>query len=192
MNKSILNKRILPFALSLIVIFSSNGCNQMSEIVKDESVGMNGRFEITESGLPVNWYFYTQNTIKSGDYELIIDTSTYKDGKQSLKFLVHEYPTEPGSRSHGMFKEFDASPGESLLVSLWIKNKGTEFLIKAGGVSAFEGDVKTIINSDETIDEWKQIEFTYLMPSAFERLRIELLILSSGSFWIDDIRIERN
>ena len=60
------------------------GCDQMSESVTDDSAGMNGGFEITEDDLPVNWVVYTPATIPTGDYDLVIDTVEYKEGKQSL------------------------------------------------------------------------------------------------------------
>ena len=62
----------------------------MSEHVKDEFVGMNGGFEHVRSGLPINWLVYSPSTIPTGDYELIIDRDDFKEGQQSLRFLVHE------------------------------------------------------------------------------------------------------
>jgi uncharacterized protein YceK len=31
------------------------GCSRFSESIRDSDAGMNGSFEVTESGLPVNW-----------------------------------------------------------------------------------------------------------------------------------------
>lgn len=44
--------------LILLIICSWIGCTQRSEFIKDESVGMNGGFEQSKSGLPVNWLIH--------------------------------------------------------------------------------------------------------------------------------------
>ena len=72
----------------IIAIITLHGCTRMSEIIEDSSAGMNGSFEYSKSGLPVNWLLYTPNTVPEGDFDIIIDTAEFKDGKQSLKFLV--------------------------------------------------------------------------------------------------------
>jgi len=86
----ILTIAVLGFGLAGCVAPLLGGSTQMSEEIYDKTVGMNGSFEVTESGLPVNWLIYTPETIPTGDYDLIIDTTEYKDGRQSLKFLVRE------------------------------------------------------------------------------------------------------
>ncbi len=166
------------------------GCN-FSKQIRDETAGMNGSFEVTKSGLPVNWYIYTPETIPTGDYDLIIDTTEYKDGKQSLKFLVRECSPIGGRFSPGLFQEYKASPGEAYRVSFWVKNDGAEFVITIGSVSAMEGEEDTIVRSKETIDTWQQFEHIYTIPQKMNALRFEMNILQPGTFWIDDIKIER-
>jgi hypothetical protein len=180
------------FIFTLIVIVLLSGCKKMSEIIHDETAGMNGSFEYTKSGLPVNWLIYTPKTIPTGDYDLIIDDTEYKDGKQSLKFLVRECSPVGGWFSPGLSQENEAIPDKLYKISFWIKNDGCEFLIKIGGVSAFEGQHEIIIKSKEAIETWKLIKYNYKMPSEkkFESIRFEMNILYPGSFWIDDIKIE--
>ena len=91
------NMKTITFRTSSIVLILTilasvllGGCNKMSETIQDKTAGMNGSFEVTESDLPANWLIYTPETIPTGDYDLIIDTTEYKDGGQSLKFLVRE------------------------------------------------------------------------------------------------------
>ena len=175
----------------LAVIASSLlcGCIKRSESVLDESAGMNGGFEITQSGLPVNWLVYTPKTIPTGDYDLIIDTVEYLAGKQSLKFVVRECSPDGGWRSPGFSKEYNATPGTSYTVGFWVKNDGAEFLAKIGGVSATQGRYETIVRSSETITTWKRYEHEYTMPPEFDRIRFELNILRPGTFWIDEVTI---
>jgi len=180
------------FILTIIATILLGGCTQMSEEIHDKTVGMNGSFEVTESGLPVNWLIYTPKTIPTGDYELIIDTTDYKDGKQSLKFLVRECSPTGGWHSPGFCQEYEAIPGELYRVSFWVKNEGSDFRVEIGGVSTFDGKYETIVKSKQKIDTWKHFEYNYKMPleKKFDTIRFKMNILSPGSFWIDDIKIE--
>ncbi|MBI4468575.1 MAG: carbohydrate binding domain-containing protein [Acidobacteria bacterium] len=175
----------------LTVIASSvlSGCNKMSESVLVESAGINGGFEITQSGLPVNWLVYTPETIPTGDYDLIIDTGEYRAGKQSLKFVVRECSPDGGWRSPGFSKEYEATAGVTYTVGFWVKNDGAEFRVRIGGVSATEGRYETIVQSADTIATWRYYEHKYRMPPEFDRIRFELNILRPGTFWIDEVTI---
>jgi len=166
------------------------GCTRMSEGVLDESVGMNGSFEVTESGLPVNWLVYTPKTVPTGDFDIIIDTLEYKDGKQSLKFQVRECSSQGGWHSPGFGMEFPAVAGQTYRVSFWFKNAGSEYRVRVGGVSAKEGEYDTIVQSAENTEDWTLIKYDYAVQPPYERLRFQLNILQPGTFWIDDIRIE--
>lgn len=177
--------------LTILASVLLGGCNRFSESIRDKTAGMNGSFEVTESGLPVNWLIYTPRTIPTGDYDLIIDTTEYKDGRQSLKFLVRECSSTGGWHSPGLCQEYKAIPGETYRVSFWVKNDGSEFVIRIGGVSAHEGQYDTIVKSKETIDTWQQFEYIYTIPQKMNAIRFEMNILQPGTFWIDDIKIER-
>ena len=165
------------------------GCDKLSESVLDDSVGMNGGFEITESGLPVNWFVYTPATIPTGDYDLVIDTIEYKGGKQSLKFVVRDCSSVGGRHSHGFSKEYEATSGVTYLVGFWVKNDGAQFFARVGGVSTFGGEYETIVQSSDTISAWRHNQHAYTMPEEFHRLRLEVNVLSPGTFWVDDITI---
>jgi hypothetical protein len=161
----------------------------MSESVRDESAGMNGGFEVVQSGLPVNWLVYTSRTIPTGRYDLIIDTTEYRTGKQSLKFVVRDCSPEGGWRSPGFSQEYDATPGRSYTVGVWVKNDGAEFLAKIGGVTATQSLYDTIVRSRETLGTWTHFEHAYTVPQGFKRIRFELNVLRPGTVWIDDVTI---
>ena len=97
----------------------------MSENIPDKNASKNGSFEITRSGLPVNWIIYTPKTIPKGDHDLIIDTSEFKDGRQSMKFLVRDFSLDGGWHSPGFCMQYEAKPGEIYSVSFWIKMNQT-------------------------------------------------------------------
>jgi hypothetical protein len=165
------------------------GCDKMSECVRDESAGMNGGFEITRSGLPVNWLLYTPRTVRTGDFDVIIDTVDYRAGRQSLKFVVRECSPDGGWRSPGFSQEYPATPGTTYTVGLWVKNDGTEFVAKIGGVSDFKGQHDTIVRSSATIGTWRHYEHRYTMPPEFDRIGFELNVLRPGTFWVDEVTL---
>lgn len=175
----------------LLTTFYLMSCTQMSESVMSEKVGLNGGFEIIENGLPVNWLFYTKNTCKNGDFDIITDTADFKEGKKSVKFQIRSCSDRGDRFSPGLANETEVKSGETYKVSFWYKNSGCKFYYKIRGVNAKSGvDVPMLISSEITND-WKLIETTYTIPDQINRLRFELNVLSPGSFWIDDVKIEK-
>jgi len=170
----------------------------MSETV---TTGYNGSFEVTKSGLPVGWSFYTPRTVPNGDFDIVMDRTDFKEGEQSLKFVVRKCESTGGRLSPGFFTDFrianftppgafESRPGETYRISFWAKNTGSEFVFKARGVSAKEGDPGVVIRSKETINAWRQFECTYTIPPKMW-LRLELNVVQPGTFWIDHLQIVR-
>ena len=178
------------FIMSLFLILSA--CQKMSEKETDNSVGMNGGFEILKNDLPVNWLMYTPNTVPDADFKILYDNVIFKEGTQSLKFDVKKCASTGGWLSPGFtneFSEIGTSDGESTYkLSFWIRNNGTKYRVNAGGVAPLEGDMKTLIESDEQSNDWKYLEYEINVPKDMH-LRMELNILEPGTFWIDDIQI---
>lgn len=178
-------------ALALMAGSVLSACGEKSETVRDEYAGMNGGFEVTRSGVPVNWIVYTPKTIPDGDYDLVVDSADYHGGKQSLRFVVREASSDGGWRSPGFSQEFPATPGQTYKVGFWVKNQGAEFLARVGGVSAFDSEYETIVRSSDPIGSWRRFEHEYKVPLDFNKLRFELNVLRAGTFWIDDVTVER-
>ena len=187
-TKGIKVKTQILLFFGLIILLGS--CKQMSEQVQDKSAGINGGFEVSKDGLPVNWLMYTPNTVPDSDFRIVLDKSIFKEGKQSLKFEVKKCSSIGGWISPGFTNEFFDNREGHYKVSFWIKNEGTEFNISAGGVSAKEGNMTTLIKGIEPVNEWKLLEYKVDVLKD-QWLRIQLNILQPGSFWIDDIRIEK-
>jgi hypothetical protein len=188
---SILNHVLKIPVLLLLIGFSQCGTSGMSEYIPDKAAGKNGSFEVTRSGLPVNWIIYTPKTVPTGDFDLIIDTLEFKEGKQSLKFLVRNCSPDGGWHSPGFCMQYEADPGEIYSVSFWVKNEASEFTARIGGVSATKGQYETIIKSKDTISDWQLFEYKYTIPELMNSIRFEMNILQAGSFWIDDLKIEK-
>jgi hypothetical protein len=181
----------LTFGIMILNSFCMGFNSKMSECYYDEKAGMNGSFEIVENGFPVNWIVYSPKTIPTGDYDLIIDTTTFNDGNQSLKFFVRQCSSEGGWHSPGICIEYDVNPDETYMLSLWVKNDSCEFIVKIGSINNSIGEYKTIIKSNEIISDWKLIEYKFSIPSKMNSIRFEMNILQPGTFWIDDIKIDK-
>jgi hypothetical protein len=188
----IMIKSRLLLILGFILIVA--GCKQMSEHEADLSAGLNGGFEISKNNLPVNWWMYNPKTVPDADFEIVLDKNIYKEGKQSLKFEVKKCNSIGGWRSPGFTNEFfevGRFKGEGRYkLSFWVKNEGSTFKISAGGVATKEGDETTLIEEKKQISDWKRLEYQIDVPKD-RWLRMELNILQPGTFWIDDIKIEK-
>lgn len=182
----------LPFIIG--VTLSLLGCNQMSEQIADSSAGLNGGFEVSSNGLPVNWMMYTSNTVPNAEFDIVLDNKEFKEGKQSLRFDVKRCENLGGWKSPGFTNEFyevGKFQGEGRYkLSFWIKNYESNFRISAGGVESKGGEMKTLIEGDENIEEWKLLGFEIEVPDK-RWLRMELNITQPGTFWIDDINIDK-
>ncbi len=124
----------------------------------------------------------------------LFQSDDFKEGKQSLRFDVKKCSSIGGRYSPGFTNEFfDTGRFEGAgiyKISFWIKNHGTTFNVSGGSVSAKEGDMKTLIEENEEINDWKLHEYEINVPKD-SWLRMQLNILQPGTFWIDDIKIEK-
>eukprot|EP00825_Cyclidium_porcatum_P028628 TRINITY_DN30830_c0_g1_i1.p1 TRINITY_DN30830_c0_g1~~TRINITY_DN30830_c0_g1_i1.p1 ORF type:complete len:150 (+),score=9.73 TRINITY_DN30830_c0_g1_i1:43-492(+) len=123
-------------------------------------------------------FFYTKNTCKSGDFEIITDTTDYKEGKQSIKFQIRSCSDKGDRFSPGLANEIEVKSGETYKISFWFKNSGCKFYYKIRGVSAKNGDEVPMQIISKITNDWKLIESTYTIPEQMNRLRFELNVLS--------------
>lgn len=182
--------RICATYLSLNFFFILSGCKPLSEGIKGDDNKMNGGFEIVKNNLPVNWYFMSPKIIQSGDFNIIIDTTEFKEGKQSLKFLIREYPTD--SRSPGFFAGFNAIGGETYKISFWLKNESSSLKISTVSNEYLKsrlGKSDTTIVVDFDVPDWKYYEYYFKTPPEVNNIYFEVKIYKPGSVWFDDIQI---
>lgn len=180
--------------LTLVLIITLASCNQMSEFYSDKSAGINGSFEFSKDGLPLNWLVYSPKTVPDSDFSITIDTNSYYHGRQSLRFDVKKSSGKPGRLSPGISSEFFEAglflgPAKYKL-SYWLKNSGAKFVVYAGATNSKVSEVKTIHESNQIYSDWQYFEHIIDIPNN-QWLRMELNILSSGTFSIDNIQIEK-
>jgi len=176
----------------IFLVFILYSCNQSSIHEKDPSAGFNGSFEKVIHGLPANWYIYAPSDYQK-NYVLSYDTSQFKEGKQSLKFEVHSLDTSnfyQDWRRPGMFQMLDATAGDKYKLSFWIKNNGCDFRIRAFSLG-FGMPSKVLLATKEDFPDWTNFDYLYTVPDSCSGVRFELSIRSAGTFWIDDIRIDK-
>ena len=156
-------KSKFPLILGLFLTLSA--CQQMSEKETDNSAGLNGGFEISKNNLPVNWLMYSPNTVPNADFEIELDKTIFKEGKQSLRFDVKNCSSTGGWFSPGFTNEFFDTgkfEGECIYkLSFWIQNKGTKFRVNAGSVAPMEGEMKILIESDKPSFKDPPLEVCY-------------------------------
>jgi len=139
---------------------------------------------------------YTPNTVPDAVFQIVMDNEIYKEGRQSLRFDVAKCSARGGGwRSPGFTNEFFENGkgrfGEGRYrISCWVRNEDSLFALNAGAVASLKGDMKPLITSDEKIGDWRLLEYEVDVPKD-SWLRMQLNILKPGTFWIDDIRIQR-
>ena len=176
---------------TVLVVATLLGCASMSEKIEDKSAGLNGGFEHTESGLPVNWLVYTPETIPTGDYDLLFDQTDFKEGMQSLKFLVRECSSTGGWHSPGIAQELPVTPGVTYLISFWIKSESSDWVAAFAAVAPKTGaPYESVDSSSIAATSWQRVERQYSIPQDYDTFRFELTIRSPGTVWIDDVRVE--
>lgn len=162
-----------------------------SIFVKGYDCKMNGSFETVKAGLPVNWWYYAMETVPNGEFDILSDSIIFHDGKRSLKFQVRKCESKGGWHSPGFFEEFKVHPGETYKVSFWIINKGCDLNVSIGaGMEGNPGPTQTLLRTQEEFPEWTYFEYYFDIPKANDNIRFEANILSPGTIWFDDIRIE--
>ena len=128
--KSAISKMLSLFTL-LFTVALLTYCSNLSESFIDKSAGLNGSFEMSQNGLPVNWDMYSPATLPDADFNIIVDKEVYKEGKQSLRFDVRDCSAEGDWKSPGFTNEFIETgrfEGEAnYKVSFWVINDGSEF-----------------------------------------------------------------
>lgn len=176
----------------LLLILALNSCSpKMSESVYNEAAGLNGSFEYASDGIPENWLLYTPKTTGSGNFEMALDSIDPKEGMYAFTYQVSSCDASGGRFSPGMAQELAVEQGKTYRISFWIRNSGTNYSIKLRAVNALHGADGPVHQSNQNTAGWQLYTYEYTIPEGMEKLRFELNVLSSGSFSVDDIRIEK-
>jgi hypothetical protein len=186
--------RTVPIFLCVTLVsmaISFFSCNPKSEHINDPDAGMNGSFEITQNGIPVNWLVYTPHTVPRGKFKIVLDDRDFQHGEQSLRFDIEKCSSRGGWRSPGFAMEFPAEHSSRYAVSFWVKNNGCVFTVSAGAIKPKKGMVKPLLSTENNIEEWRSYEYIISIPETYQSMRFEVNITRPGTFWIDNVKIEK-
>jgi len=185
---------LVPVLLAVAGVFLLSRALGMSTIVRDDAAGFNGSFEVVADGLPANWHVYDR-ALARGDAQLAYDVSDPADGTQSLEMVVRRAEGRGGWRDAGLFHSMDAVAGQSYRVSFALRNRDARVRVR---IASEKGDfrlphdsiVETFDPQPAGDDAWQRFEFTYVVPQGYADIRFELNVLTPGTVWVDDVRIE--
>ena len=183
-------KRLVVVVICLSTVFILSSCKKFSEHISDKESGLNGGFEVSQNGIPVNWLMYTANTVPNSEFEIVLDKDEFKEGVQSLNYSVVKCNSAGGWLSPGFTNQWIDRGEGTYEINFWIKNEGTSFKFSAGGVSPKGGEMKLLVEENKDIKTWTSYKYKVEVPKDMS-LRVELNILSPGSFWIDDFSINK-
>lgn len=177
-------------AALLVLLFCILTSCLHTKIPRKKSAGSNLGFEVSKRGLPANWIIYDP---PHAEYRASLDTLNFKEGKRSLRFDIYRSAVEGRVNYAGFTNEFSSltKGGGKYKLSYWVMNKGTKFRTYVNGVKTKGGGKNpAIIESAELISSWKLFE-TEIQIEPEMWLRFEIRIFKEGTFWIDDVRIEK-
>ncbi len=186
--------------MSILVVAIMLGASGFGKMIRDKSAGDNLGFETVKKGMPVNWYFYTPESINNNnlfkprvkaDFDVAVVNNGAKEGKNYLKYTIRN--SGDGVRNHpGFFNEYIKRPGTTCRVGFWVKNSGCKYTVNISAVRPKGGGpCKTALVCDSADNaEWKHIVVVEKICATMDRLRIEVQIEQSGVFSIDGITIE--
>ncbi len=178
-------RMLIPAMVTGIILVS---CQSNEFSVSSNSAGLNGDFEITEAGYPVNWAFFP-NPENTSTFAVFIDTTTVMEGSNSLRLetILSEYPS--GFRSRRVAVE----AGQTYTISLWVRHDGCCFAVHrvlqdATGKTNMRSDV--IMSSSTSIDQWRQYETTVSIADGEAYIFLKFILDGTGTFWFDNVTIE--
>jgi len=189
---------IIPIALvaGVAVAMLASRLGSVSMIERDDAAGINGSFEVVQSGLPVNWYVY-RAPLSDGRGELTFDVENPPDGTRALKLVAHSVESQASrAAGPGLFQTVDAETGRAYEVRFWLKSDGAEVGLLIDSETPESRDPRNPIQTRITAEgadrgAWREFTYSYTVPDHYRNIRFELHVRTPGTVWLDDVRIER-
>jgi hypothetical protein len=162
---------------------------QSNELSKpNNEAGLNGSFEITESGYPVNWAFFP-NPESDDIVQIAVDTTKAQEGKQSLKLATNQSEKTVGFRS----RRVAVQPGKTYTISFAVQNDGCALKVRrivqdASGTDNRRSEI--IVDTSSPTNDWKTFEETLVVSDGEAKVVLVFLVEGSGTLWFDDVQVE--
>jgi len=179
----------LCLGLPLLLLLAA-GCLENSTIARNAALDSNGGFEYGSEGKPTNWHVY-HKALRGGKAKLLLDTEDFREGKQSLKFVVNTTRGLPGWESPGVFQDLKVEPGGMYRVSYWLKNNQCRFRVNANAVEKDAPRQPVAVLTEEGVGgEWTQYSSLCSTRGGEKVIRFELNITGPGVLWLDGVEVQ--
>jgi hypothetical protein len=163
-------------------------CQSGDLVKRHSSAGLNGGFEVTEAGVPVNWAFFPYPE-SDRTLQVVSDSEQVLEGSRSLNVVVRPGEKLPGFRS----SQIPVQPGRNYRLSISLKNDGCSLRVNrivqdASGKTALRRDI--IIDTSTSSTQWETFEETLTVRPDEAQVLLVFLIDGSGQVWFDDVKLE--
>ena len=162
---------------------------QSNELSKpDNEAGLNGSFETTDSGYPVNWAFFP-NPESDDLFQVSIDTTKAQEGKQSLQLYTNQSEKTVGFRS----RRVSVEPGKTYKLSFAIQNDGGNLKVRRivqdkSGKDNRRSEI--IVDTSSASSNWETFEETLEVIEGERNVVLIFLVDGPGRLWVDNVRVE--
>lgn len=185
-----MHKIKLKCLLLLALFFVFPACTlQSNELSKPSSAaGLNGSFETTDSGYPVNWAFGPNP--ESGDiFQVSVDPTKAQEGNQSLKLTTNQGDRTVGCRS----RKIPIQSGKTYKISFSMQNSGCTLKVNriiqdASGKTNLRS--KIIVHTSTPTSDWKTFAETLAVSDGEAQVILIFLVDGPGTIWIDEVKVE--
>jgi len=185
-----MKKTIAVFALSALAFATMMlvSC-QSNELVKFErSAGLNGGFELTNDGYPVNWAF-APNPESIESFQVSVDTARSVEGSNSLRLISTQDDRTKAFRSQSV----PVDSGRVYRIGFSVINEGCSLQVNRimtndSGTTHFQA--RTIVDTSESTADWVRFEEIFTPTQEEYYVFLVFLVDGVGTLWCDDVRVE--
>jgi len=178
------------FYMTLIVfgLLAVSSCKKNELYVGNAEAGLNGSFEVIESGYPVNWAIFPSPE-NSKTTSVSLNSATACDGKYSMELVTQELKGTTGIRT----RRLSVNSGSRYKISFWAMNKAGAFQVNRV-IRDHSGKknirAKIIARSSQPTDEWQRFDDEVLIAENEKYLHLIFRVIEPGTLLIDDVVIE--
>ncbi|MFA7332546.1 MAG: hypothetical protein WC326_15870 [Candidatus Delongbacteria bacterium] len=189
-HRTTLHRLALPLGLPLLILLGFGGCFENSRIARNVGVDHNGGFELGSPGKPINWNVYHKG-LRGKKAEMQLDREDFREGAQSLKFVVTSCGSKASGECPGVFQEVDVEPNSMYRVSYWLKNNQCRFNVNVNSIK--EGAPRQgvqVLSEAGVGEEWAEYSSLCSTKDGETQIRFELNITGPGILWLDGVALQ--
>jgi len=163
-------------------------CQSDELLERNGTAGLNGSFEITQAGYPVNWAFFP-NPEADSTLRVVFDSNQVVEGSHSLKLVVRPSDKLPALRS----SQVAVQPGKKYRFRLSFRNEGCSLKVNrivqdASGKTVRRQDF--IIDTSVSSTDWETFEETLSVAQDEAQVLLVIIIAGSGTVWLDNVNFK--